>query len=132
MTVQIDLSSDENEVKQTILNVIEHGSAYNVEKLNPLYSDSMKIIRVAQDGKTIVLTKKDVLQFLESRRSANVEPLSRDAQFNHIEAKNGMAHVVLTRTMKLFGNLEKSVYSICLAKKDTDWKVVKETVVSLA
>jgi len=132
MTVNIELSADEKDVKQTILNVIEHGSSYNVEKLAPLYSDSIQIIRVTQDGQTSVLTKKDVMQFFESRRCANYEPLSKDAQFNHIEAKNGIAHVILTRTMKMFGNPEKSVYSICLAKKNTDWKVVKETVVALA
>lgn len=132
MTLPIDLSAEETDVKKTVLNVIEHGSTYNVEKLAPLYSDNMQVIRVLRDGATSVLTKNDVMQFFASRRSANAEPLSRDAQFNHIEAKDGIGHVVVTRTMKMFGNLDKSVYSICLAKINADWKVVKETVVSIA
>jgi hypothetical protein len=58
------------------------------------------------------------MQFFESKYSTNTEPLSRDVRFNYIEVKNDMAHIVLTRTMKLFGNSEKSVYSICLVKKN--------------
>lgn len=126
------LSSDEEAAKQTILNVIEHGSIYDVEMLGELYADDMHIIRVDQDGKTAISSKQDVLRFFESKRAAQTEPLNTEVQFNHIEAKDGTAHVIVTRTMKLFGKPEKSVYSICLVKKDSGWRVVKETVVSVA
>ncbi len=129
---QNTLSSPEEAVRRVVMDVIEHGSVYDVDMLDRLYSDNMQIVRVTLDGKTNVLSKHDVLHFFQSMRSAGAEPLSTNAQFNHIEAGNDMAHVVVTRTTKLFGKPEKSVYSVCLAKKESGWKVVKETVVSVA
>lgn len=129
---QRTLSSAEAAVKKTVLDLIEHGSVYDVDSLDKLYSDNMHIVRVSSDGKSNVLEKRDVLNFFQSMRSAGAEPLNMEAQFNHIEAGNDMAHVVVTRRMKLFGKQEKSVYSLCLAKNASGWKVVKETVVSVA
>lgn len=126
------LSSAEAAVKQAVMDVIKYGSNYDVDSLSHLYSDNLHIVRVTSDGKTIVLGKRDVLSFFQSLRSAGAEPLSMEAKFNHIEAGNDMAHVVVTRNMKLFGRQEKSVYSLCLAKNASGWKVVKETVVSVA
>lgn len=125
-------SSAETAVKQTVLDVIKHGSVYDVDSLDKLYSDNMHIVRVTSDGRTNVLGKRDVLNFFQSMRSAGAEPLCAEAQFNHIEAGKDIAHVVVTRNMKLFGKKEKSVYSLCLAKDASGWKVVKETVVSVA
>lgn len=130
--VQIRLTPAEEEIKQTILNVIEHGSVYNVEKLNELYADNMHIVRVGEDGKTVVLNKNDVLKFFESKRASLAEPLSKEAHFNHIETNESMAHVIVTRIMKMFGQTEKSIYSICLAKKESGWLITKETVISVA
>ena len=60
MTILKDLSLDEKEVKQTVINAIEYGSFYDVEKLDPLYSNDMQVIRVTQEGKTVVL-KRDAI-----------------------------------------------------------------------
>lgn len=126
------LSSAEAAAKQTVMDIIKHGSTYDVESLDRIYSDNMHIIRVTSDGKTSVMGKRDILNFFQTMRSSGAEPLSTDAEFNHIEAENNMAHVVVTRNMKLFGKQEKSVYSLCLAKNVSGWKVVKETVVTVA
>lgn len=125
-----NLTPSEAVVKQTIMDVIQSGSVYDVESLNLLYSDNLQIVRVASDGQTRVLGKSDVLGFFRSMRSKNAEPLSTEAHFNHIEVGDDFAHAVVTRSMKLFGKPEKSVYSLCLTRKESGWKVVKETVVS--
>ena len=124
-------SSDNEAVKKTVMDVIEYGSVYDVEKLNELYADNMQIIRIGKDGETNVVDKKGVLSFLNSKRVKNDEPLSKEAYFNHVEATHDKAHVIVTRVMKLFGNPEKSVYSICLAKHNGNWRIVKETVISV-
>ncbi len=124
-------SSANATVKRTILDVIEYGSIYDVEKLDQLYADNMRIIRIGKDGKTSVMEKKDVLSFFSSKRAKNDEPLSKEAYFNHVEATDDKGHVIVTRVTKLFGNPEKSIYSICLAKNNEAWRIVKETVISV-
>lgn len=120
-------------LKQTVMNVIEYGSVYNVEKLDELYADTMQIIRVGRDGKTNIIGKTDVLNFFSAKRAKKDAPLSKEAHFNHVEANNDHGHVIVTRVMKLFGDVpEKSVYSLCLTKLNGHWRVVKETVVSVA
>lgn len=129
---QHELSPSEAAVKQTVMDIIQFGSIYDVESLDRIYSDNLQIVRVASDGKTSVLGKGEVLGFFRAMRSKSAEPLSTEAHFNHIEVGDDLAHAVVTRSMKLFGKQEKSVYSLCMAKKESGWKVVKETVVSVA
>ncbi len=132
MKQQTQLSADQKAVRQVVMDIIEYGSVYNVEKLDRLYSDSMQVIRVARDGSTVVLGKNEVLQFFMDKRAANTKPARAHADFHHIEVNGEEAKVLVTREMKLFGSPEKSVYSISLAKTNRNWKVVKETVVARA
>lgn len=123
--------SAEADVRQTVVDIIESGSVYNIEKLDELYLDSMKIVHIGASGETQVLRKKDVLNFFTRLRDAKAKPLDTSAYFNHIEFDQDMAQVVVTRTMALTGKLEKSIYNLCLIKKEGAWKVAKETVVTL-
>ncbi|MBI5747789.1 MAG: hypothetical protein HZA00_01600 [Nitrospinae bacterium] len=124
-------SFESEAVKRTVMDIIEHGSVYDVEKLDELYADNMQIIRIGKDGKTSVVSKKDVLSFFNSKRAKNDEPLSKEAHFNYVDATNGKGHVIVTRVMKLFGSPQKSIYNICLAKHNDRWRIVKETVISV-
>ncbi len=128
---QQGLTGSEVAVKQTVVDIIERGSVYDVEFLDRHYADTLKIVRVGSDGNTSVLGKGEVLGFMQGMRARGQEPLSTEAKFNHLEVTDDLAHVVVTRRMKLFGRDEKSVYSLCLAKKAAGWQVVKETVVAV-
>jgi len=122
---------NDSQVRQTVVDLIENGSIYNVEKLDELYLDDMKIIHITSSGRTNILHKKEVLEFFGNLKKNNTKPLDTNAHFNHVEANNDIAHVVVTRTTDLTGKLEKSIYNLCLVKKNDAWKVAKETVVTV-
>ena len=119
----------ENEIRETIANLIEAGSTFNIENLDHLYHDDLKIVRIDQTGEAKILKKTDVISFFEFKKKNKHPHLNKSYQINYVDVGADLAQVVLTRIIDLTGKLEKAVYNICLIKKKMNWTVLKETVV---
>jgi hypothetical protein len=120
-------STLEKEVKKTVESLIEYGTSYNVEKLNEIYDDSLKIVKIDELGNVEVLTKKETLDFFASKRTRGDEPLGKETVYNYVEADEHRGHVIVTRHMKMKDRPEKSIFSLHLEKKNGRWVVVRET-----
>lgn len=121
------MSALEKEVKKTVENLIENGTSYNVENLNDIYDDKLKIVQIDEQGNVTVTTKKETLDFFAAKRAAGDEPLSKETVWNYVEANENTGHVIVTRRMKIKDRAEKSVFSLHLEKKNSRWVIVRET-----
>lgn len=88
----------------------------NVEKLNEIYDDSLKIVKIDELGNVEVLTKKATLDFFASKRTRGDEPFSKETVYNYVEADEHRGYVIVTRHMKMKDRPEKSIFGLHLEK----------------
>lgn len=128
---QETLAALKAEVKTVVMELIEYDSNYNVEMLDRLYADTMRLIRVDGHGKISVLDRDQVLELVRSMLEVGSRPTDTEAEFNRIDVDGDLANVVVTRSMNLFGKPEKTVFTLSLGKRESCWQVLEETSVSI-
>ncbi len=129
MTTSPDMNhaAKADEVRQTVQRLIESGSAYDVDALDRIYHQDLKIIKVDERDNVTVINRRENMDFFRAKLESGAEPLSREAEFIHADADNQSGHVVVVRRMKMTDRLEKSVFSIRLVWEDARWQVIDET-----
>ncbi|MDQ3754515.1 MAG: hypothetical protein M3371_07275 [Acidobacteriota bacterium] len=115
------------EVRQTVQRLIESGSAYDVAALDRIYHKQLKIIKIDERDDVTVINREENMAFFRSKLKSGAEPLSREAEFLHVEADERSGHVVVVRRMKLTDRFEKSVFSIRLVWEEGRRQVIDET-----
>ncbi len=119
------------EVKRVVRELIEYESNCRIEKLERLYADTMRLIRIDAHGKISVLDKHQVLELVRSMPEAGSRPTDTEAEFNRVDVDGDLANVVVTRSMKLSGKPEKVVFTLSMGKRESSWLVLEETMVSI-
>jgi ketosteroid isomerase-like protein len=120
----------EKTLKQAIENVIKAGTTFDIEQLEHVYHENLKVILVGQNGLNGILDKQSVKGMFQAKRDNGDTPLNDWAEFNHIEANGDLGHVIVTRKVNLTGVEQRFVFSIDLVKNEDGWLVTKEVVVA--
>lgn len=116
------------EIRNTIEELIEHGSSYNVPELEKLYHRELKVFVIDVNGDVSAFDKERNMEVFRDKRAKGARPLNRWAKFDHVEAAQGKGFVVVTRKMELRGKPEKFILAIHLIRENGRWQVAHETV----
>lgn len=121
-----------NELVQTVQNLISNGTRYRVEELDKIYHNDLSIARRISPDETSVIRKTENMNFFKNKKEEGAPPLSPDASFRYAHASGSVGHVVVERKMKLLDKEEHLLYNIVLRKIGRQWKVVSEFITPLS
>ena len=117
-----------NEVKQTIDDLIQTATTYDVDALERIYHDDMKVIMVDPQDQVHHLDKVSFKSMFAAKRDAGDPPMNTWVKYHHIEQKDASANVVLSRRNNLNGQDMSLFLSIDLCFEDGRWQVLREVI----
>lgn len=122
------LTALECDVKQTVEDLINTATNYDIDSLATIYHDSLKVIMVNQGGSVNMMSKSDFMRIFEAKRDAGDPPMNSWVQWHHIEASDTRGLVVLTRKNNLNG-IDMSLFlTIDLLWESGRWQVIREVI----
>jgi hypothetical protein len=116
------------EVEQLIHQLIEAGTSFNVDALERIYHDTLKVIMIDPTGNTSIADKAMFKGMFQSKRDNNEPALNTWAEFHRIDADEKNAHVLISRKVKLMEEEQKITLSIDLVKENDSWQVTREVI----
>ncbi|WP_299957682.1 nuclear transport factor 2 family protein [uncultured Roseobacter sp.] len=117
------------QVRQTIDDLIQTATTYDVAALDQIYHDSLHVMMIDQNH-TLNTTDKDAFKALfASKRDAGDPPMNTWAKFHNITVDGDTAHVLLSRKNDLSGVNMDLTLSIDLIFEDDRWQVTREVIV---
>lgn len=108
--------------------LIDSGCNYRLASLDTLYSPLLRIVKLEEGGRTVVLNKEENMSFFRTKLLSNSEPLSKEAVFHYAEIIGDRGYVYLTRRMALNGQKEELKYHIEWFNNGGSWQVIHENV----
>ncbi|MDN3667988.1 peroxiredoxin-like family protein [Echinicola jeungdonensis] len=124
------IAQSKKTLKQAIENVIQAGTTFEIEQLEQVYHENLKVIMVDQNGLNGILDKQSVKNMFQAKRDNGDSPLNDWAEFNHIQANGDLGHVIVTRKVNLTGVEQRFVFNIDLVRNGEGWLVTREVVVA--
>ena len=118
----------DKEIKERTLQLIEHGTNYDLEFLDQVYDEELKFIRLDRHAKVEVLSKADNMAFFAERKAQQAPALNKEAEFHYADNDGENAYVILTRKMQQFDVDQSFLFQIQWKKKQGDWKIIREVV----
>lgn len=115
-------------IRNTIENLIEIATTFDIEKLDKIYHDNLNVIMIDASGQTMISNKQTFKDLFQSKRDNGDEPLNTWAEFSHIECNLNNGHVALKRKVNLTGIEQKIALSIDLIWEDNRWQVTREVI----
>lgn len=114
------------EVRQTMDNLIQTATSYDIDTLDSIYHDKLQVVMVDTEDNVNTADKQAFKGIFKSKRDAGDPPMSTWAKFHHIDVEGDQAHVVLSRKNNLSGQDMILVLSIDLIFEDGRWQVIRE------
>lgn len=122
------MNTETTTVKQTIKQLIEAGTTFDIATLDLIYHKDLKVIMIAQDGEK-TLSDKEAFKSLFQQKLKNGDiPLNTWAKFHHIETHKHKALVIVSRKVNLIGIEQKLMLSIDLVYEENRWQVTREVI----
>ncbi|MFH5799389.1 hypothetical protein [Haladaptatus sp. CMAA 1911] len=115
------------DVKHTVERLIENGSQFDVEVLDRIYHEQLRIVHIDETGTVSTLNRAENIALFREARDSGAETLSTNAEFDCVGADTGEGGVLVTRRMRSQVRPEKSIFSIRLVQGDGRWQVIHET-----
>lgn len=122
----------EQQIKETIENLIQAGTRYDINQLELIYHKSLQVIMINETGDKMISNKQDFKDLFQSKLNNGDAPLNTWALFNHIDVQENKGHVIITRKVNLTGKEQKLILSIDLIKEENRWQVTREIIVTQA
>ena len=122
------LNNAESQVKQTVENLINIATSYDVDALATIYHDQLKVTMVDNEGNVNFASKDDFINIFKTKKAAGDPPMNTWADWHHIEADDEKGLVVLSRKNNLNGTNMKLFLSIDLAFEAGRWQVTREVI----
>ncbi|MDO5076448.1 hypothetical protein [Corynebacterium sp.] len=118
------------ELVQTVSNLIDAGCHYRVDELAEAYAPDLQTIMVQPQNKMIRFDYEQNMEFFRSRREAGEKPIKTDVEFLVADVHGDLGFVIGTRTMEPGGGRFKSVFNLMLRKNEAGkWQVFREQAV---
>lgn len=118
----------EQEVRQTIDDLIQTATTYDVETLDRIYHDSLHVIMIDTDHSVNTANKDNFKGLFASKRDAGDPPMNTWAKYHRIEVNDNAAHVLLSRKNDLSGTNMDLILSIDLVFESGRWQVTREVI----
>ncbi len=115
-------------VKEAIQELIKAGTTFDVDALEQIYHDSLQVITIDLEDNVSIADKAMFKGLFETKKKAGSAPLSTWAKFDHIEANEEKAHVLISRKVNLVNSDQYLVLSIDLVFEDNRWQVTREVI----
>lgn len=125
------MSSQNNyvvEVKQSIEQLIQAGTSFDVSALERIYHDDLQVIMIDDQGEVTNADKAAFKNLFQSKRDNGEASLNTWAKFNRIDANESSGHVLITRKVKLIDKNQKLILSIDLVRNNGHWQVIREVI----
>jgi ketosteroid isomerase-like protein len=123
-----DISRAESEVKQTVENLINIATSYDIDSLANIYHDQLKVTMVDHLGNVNFASKDDFIQVFKAKKAVGDPPMNTWAEWHHIEADGDKGLVVLSRKNNLNGADMKLFLSLDLVYETERWQVIREVI----
>lgn len=117
-----------NAVKQTIDELIQAGTSFDINALERLYHHKLLVITIDQSGTVSTADKSAFKGLFETKLAAGAAPLNTWAQYNHIHVNESAAHVLITRKVNLADQNQLLTLSIDLVFEDGRWQITREVI----
>lgn len=128
MTKPTELTANQAAVKQAIDDLIQTATSFDVETLERVYHDDLKVIMYDISGELNMADKAAFKSLFQSKRDAGDPPMDTWAEFHLIEATENTGHVLLSRKNNLAGHDQILILSIDLIHEDGRWQVTREVI----
>jgi ketosteroid isomerase-like protein len=129
MTVPTEtLSTYQAAVKQTIDDLIQTATTYDIEELDRIYHDDLQVVMLDISGELNQANKEGFKALFQSKKDAGDPPMNTWAEFHHVQADEQNAHVLLSRKNNLSGVEKTLVLSIDLVFEAGRWQVIREVI----
>ncbi|WP_299253583.1 hypothetical protein [uncultured Aquimarina sp.] len=115
-------------IKETMDSLIKTATNFDLDKLESIYHNDMKIIMIDANGQKMISNKQMFKDLFQSKRDNGDVPLNTWAEFNHIEHNGNKGHVILKRKVNLTGVEQKIALSIDLIWEENRWQVIREVI----
>lgn len=117
------------QVRQTIDDLIQTATTYDVAALDRIYHDSLHVMMIDQTHILNTADKDAFKALFTSKRDAGDPPMNTWAKFHNIKVDGDTAHVLLSRKNDLSGVNMDLTLSIDLIFEDDRWQVTREVIV---
>ncbi len=121
-------SITELSLKQTIENLIKAGTTFDIQQLDIIYHEDLKVIMIDKNGQKTISDKQAFKDLFSTKLKNGDAPLNTWAKFNHIDVNNNIGHVIVTRKVNLTGEEQEILLSIDLVKTNEKWQVIREVI----
>jgi len=120
-------SPQATQVKETLDNLIHSAAQANLEVLDTLYHDDMKINMLDANKQLHVMDKRGFIDFLRESTASGHTP-STWAQYHLVEADDKKGHVIISRKANLMGDEKIITLSIDFVFESGRWQISREVI----
>jgi len=117
-----------NAVRQTIDDLIQTATNYDVDTLDRLYHQDLEVTMVDASDNVTTANKEDFKALFSSKRDAGEPPMNTWAKFHKITSNGEIAQVLLSRKNDLNGEDMDLFLSIDLVYEDSRWQIRREVI----
>lgn len=119
----------EKTLKQAVESLIMAGTTFDIDQLEVIYHEKLKIFMVDDKGQSMVQDKKAVKNMFQSKLENGDAPLNNWVEFSHVNTAGDSGHAIVIRKVNLTGIEQKFVFSIDFVWEDNRWQVIREVAV---
>ncbi|GHB42445.1 hypothetical protein GCM10007094_34620 [Pseudovibrio japonicus] len=116
------------EVKRTIERLIQAATTFDLDALEQIYHDDLKVFMIDNQGQTLVADKTVINAMFQSKRDNKEPALNTWADIHNIDASQDKAHVLISRKAKFLALEQLYILSIDLIKTGENWQVLREVI----
>lgn len=121
-------SNVEETVRQAVEELIQTATSYDVDVLERIYHDDLKVIMIDTEDNINIADKSGFKGLFKNKRDAGDPPMNTWAKFHKIDVEGDKAHVLLSRKNDLSGQEMILTLSIDLVFEDDRWQVAREVI----
>ncbi|WP_171207980.1 MULTISPECIES: nuclear transport factor 2 family protein [unclassified Ruegeria] len=115
-------------IKAAVDELIAAGTSFDVQALDRIYHDDMRVVMIDMDGNVNEANKAAFKGLFEAKKAEGAAPLNTWAQYNSVTAEDEVGHVMITRKVNLMGQDQILILSIDLVFEDGRWQVTREVI----
>lgn len=120
--------NNENSVKEVIDNLIQIATSFDIEKLDTIYHDDLKVIMIDVDDNLNTANKNTFISLFRNKKDAKDPPMNTWVKYHRIDVTDNNAHVLISRKNNLSGINQILLLSIDLIFKNNHWQVIREVI----
>ncbi|WP_026971192.1 hypothetical protein [Aliagarivorans marinus] len=122
------MSNATEQVKQVIDDLIQTATSYDVEALDRIYHDELKVLMIDHQDNLSEANKDAFIELFKAKKQAGDPPMDTWAKYHSVVASGDSAHVLLSRKNNLSGHPMKLLLSIDLKRSEERWQVYREVI----